>query len=418
MHSIKPENPDNKLYSEQKIRPEDELFIQDAQAALLSRHSSFATWILYTILLMIMIFFLWAFFFSVEESIIGDGKVIPASKMKIIQSLDGGIVADIPVIEGQMVKKGQILLTMDNTRDKADYRQKYKAYLALLAKVSRLKAEAFKEKNIQFPSELYKENPELVKMELNLFNERKESLKNELEILDHQADIIKNMLKMYESLIHKGYASKIEYLTAQRQLDQIKVDSLQKINNFNESVWKDLNQFNAELHVAKEGLIVLEDKLQDTIIYSPVNGVINKINVNTIGGTITPGMNIMEIFPLNDTLLIEVKIKPRDIAFIHLGQKANVKITAYDYTIYGSLDGEVTYISTNSIEQRNPNNTTDEYYTIHVKTTRNYLGTTKHKLLVMPGMIATVQIVTGKQVIIHYLLKPFIKAKEEALRER
>ncbi|MBX9702937.1 MAG: HlyD family efflux transporter periplasmic adaptor subunit [Silvanigrellaceae bacterium] len=412
------EKPANKQSLEEKLSSEDEQFINEAQAAVLGRRSHMAMWILYTIISFIVCFFLWSILFSIEESTTGEGKVIPVSKTKIIQSRDGGTVLDIPVVEGQLVQKGQILIRLDDTRDKADFDQKYEAYLALLAKVSRLKAEAYKEETITFSPILYKIKPELIKMETHLFNERKSNLKKELLLLEHNADLISNMIKMYEPLLHKGYASKIEYLSAQRQLDQVKIDSLQKENTFNESVWKDLNQYNTELNVSKENLKILRDKMQDTIIYSPVYGIINKINVTTIGGTIMPGMEIMEIYPINDSLLVEVKIRPKDIAFIHIGARAIVKISAYDYTIYGDLIGRVSYVSTDTVEEKNPNNTIEEFYIVHIKTTRNYLGTEQNKLLVMPGMKATVQIVTGKKSIFRYLLKPLIKAKEEALRER
>jgi membrane fusion protein, adhesin transport system len=418
MPSTNKNNKTDKPAPLENLNREDEWLIEDAKAAFLSHRNHFGMWILYSIVFFILIFFLWAILFSVEEVTVGEGKVIPASKLKIIQSRDGGTVAEILVSEGDMVKKDQILLKLDETRDKADHEEKHEAYLALLAKVARLKAEAYQQSQVTFPAILREKKPELIKMETHLFDKRRSSLKKELMVMEHQAELITNILKMYEPLLDKGYASKVEYLSAQKQLDQIRIDMLQKENTFHEQVWKEFNQYNAELNAAKERLKILRDKMLDTIIYSPTDGIVNKININTVGGTVMPGMNIMEIFPLNDNLLIEVKIKPKDIAFIHPGQTAYVKISAYDYTIYGGLTGTVSYISTDSIEQKNPNNSTEELYIIHVKTTRNYLGNSKHKLVILPGMLAMVQINTGEKSIFRYLLKPLIKAKEEALRER
>lgn len=408
---MKPDNQDN-------LSEEDEAFIADTKAAMLSKSTLFAHGILWTLGLLILAGIIWAYFGVVEKIAIGEGKVIPSSQVKIIQSLDGGIVTDISVREGQTVKKNQILMQLDDTRYKADYQERLAKYLVLLAITSRLKAEAYNEPKIDFPPILNK-HPEITTRETKFFETRRDTLKEEVALLQHSHSLAIERVKMYEPLVARGTVSKVDMLLAQRTANDIKSSILEKKNKFSKEAWEEFNKQNGELSIVSEELKSLHDKMIRTTITSPVNGIVKKLNVVTIGGVITPGLNIMEIVPMEDTLLVQVKIKPRDIAFIHVGQPANVRITAYDYTIYGSLEGVVEYISADAIEETKQTEIGEKiFYEVNIRTNRNYLGNEKRKLPIIPGMTASANIETGSERIMDYILKPLLKAKSEALRER
>lgn len=398
---------------------EDELFASDIKSAFLNKSSPYAKGILYTVILFVLVFLVWAYFGSLEQVTVGEGKVIPSSQVKIIQSLDGGIVAAILVKEGDIVKKNQVLMRLDDTRYAADYRVGYAKYLALEAMIARLTAEAYGYPSIKFSAALQKNAPELVVRETRLFETRKEALVNELTVLNRNQQLAAQVVEMHAPLVAKGVVSKIDYVHAQEHLNETQTVILEKKDKFREDAWTELNDKKAELASLEEQLKSLNDKIVHATLLSPVQGVIKKLNVVTVGGTITPGMNIMEVVPLEDTLLVEAKVDPRDIAFIHVGQHAVVRVSAYDYTIYGDLKGIVEYISPDAIDETKTNvKQIGNYYLVNVRTQSNYLGNTQHKLPILPGMNATVQIITGSKTVLDYLLKPLIKAKEEALRER
>lgn len=403
-----------------KIQAEDEEYMTDTKAAMLGKSTFFAHSILYTLLALIVFGLIWAYFSTVEKITIGDGKVTPSSQVKIIQNLDGGIVSEILVKEGELVKKGQVLMRLDDTRYKADYQEHYTKYLVLLAITSRLKAEAYGDPQINFPDILLKEQPALVTRETKQFETRRNTLREELSLLEHSYALAQQQIQMYYPLVEKGTVSRVDLLKSQQSADAIQRDILEKRNTFSKDAWEEYNKQNADLALEAEQLKILKDKMLHTTIVSPVHGIVKKLNIVTIGGVITPGLNIMEIVPIEDTLLIEAKIKPKDIAFIKIGQPADVRITAYDYTIYGSLPGKVEYISPDAIEETNRNAMPGEniYYEVDIRTNKNYLGGEKQKLAIMPGMGAVVHITTGEHSVLNYILKPIYKAKEEALRER
>lgn len=409
--------------NERNPRSSDEDFISDSKKALISKTTPITHIVLITIIILLGIGLIWAYFASIETLSVGMGKVIPSSQIKIIQSLDGGIVKEILVRDGEIVKENQVLMKLDDTRYKAEFSAGYAKYLALLAMVSRLRAEAQDQKTITFPEEV-KKYPALVNLETRLFDTRKKGLEEELSLLQKSYDLAEKQVNMYSSLLPKGYVSQLEYYRSLQNATDAKTKIAEKQNAYLEKVKAELTDNEGQLSTIKEQLLSLRDKMVRTTLYSPVYGIVKQVHVVTVGGVVTPGMNIMEIVPLDDKLLVEARIKPSDIAFIKMGQPATVKITAYDFSIYGGLPGRVEYISADTVTEepkgvaQKTGKEAESYYLVNVRTDRNYLGNDKHKLLIMPGMVATVHIKTGKKTVLQYLLKPLIKAKEEALRER
>lgn len=408
------------------IPRKDESFISDKKAAILNKTTFFENAILYIIILFILIGLVWAYYAKIDQIVVANGKVIPYSKNKVIQSLDGGIVKDILVEEGSRVEAGQILMQLDDTRYKSEYFSTYNKFLALSAMIARLTAETTGTEKIDFSDEVKKSAPELVKTETNLFEQRRESAKKENLILQDALDIATKEYEMYKGLIKEGTVSMLDYYRTQRNMDDIKEKILIKQSSFRETALTELNQRKGELSIIAEQLKSLNNKILLSTILSPVKGIIKKLSVTTIGGVITPGMTIMEIVPISDFLLIEARVQPSDIAFVHQGQMATVKFSAYDYTIYGSLTGTVVYVGADTIEEQKPNLSNADsnekglnvYYAVKVRTDLTYLGTQKHPYPILPGMTTTVYIMTGQKTILDYLLKPLLKAKEEALHER
>jgi len=410
-----------------KVNLEDEEYISDIKAAVLNKATPFANAILYSVIALIIIGLVWAYFAEIDQTTVANGKVIPYSQGKIIQSLDGGIIDKIFVQEGDMVEKNQPLAQLDDTRYKADYLNGHAKYLALSALVARLYAESIKADKIEFSEIVEEEQPELVKRETQLFKERREDLKNQLALLRQSEEVTKKQIVMYEKLTQSGVVSMLEYYRTKQTLYDIQEKILEKESHFSEESLTELNQKKADLLSLTDQLESLRDKMTRATIRSPVKGVVKKIYVTTIGGVINPGMDIMEIVPLEESLIVEAYVSPSDIAFIAVGQQATVKITAYDYSVYGSLQGKVVYVSADTVENKKEGGARIEsiseknlpvYYVVKVKTDKNFLGNEKHPLPIMPGMTATVHIATGKKTIMTYILKPILKAKQEALRER
>ncbi len=398
----------------------DEDLIADSKSALLVKSTLVTSGTLYLVLALIIVGLVWAYFGEIDQSTSAEGRVIPATEDKIIQSLDGGIISNIFVIEGQIIKKGQVLVEFDNSRFASDYNTDYENYLALAAKIARLTAESVGSDHIDFPAEVRLKRPDLVTVETKLFDSRRESLKVEEANLQEELATVTKEVELYKPLLHSGVVSEVEYLNVVRNANNIKEQMLEKKDKFNELVWTDLNQSKSMHASLQEKLKSLRDKLERTKLYSPVYGMVKKVYIKTIGGVVHPGMDIMEIVPLSDSLLIQARVRPSDIAFISPGQKASVKLTAYDYTIYGSLSGKVEFISPDVIEEPKATNGAAQpiYYLVDIRTNKSYFTKDGRKYYIIPGMSAMVQITTGKKTIMTYFLKPLIKAKEEALTER
>ena len=443
---------------QEKIDKDELEFASSLSAAVLQKPATTPRLILYISLVAIAWFFVWASFAEIDERVKANGRVIPSSKIKKIQNLEGGIVKEILVHEGQMIKKGQELIKIENIKSRGNLGEKKAKYFALAAKIVRLKAEANDKK---FDSKDIKEivPKEYIESEYNLYLSDKSKLRSKIRVLQEQlrqkenelkeakskvkyakksVDLIQEEVNMKAPLVQQGIESYPEFLKLKRELTQKKDEyetaklSIPKIkaqmaeirskiasvkDDFKNKAREELSKALAEIAQVKEIKNTLEDEVKRTRIVSPVDGVVKKIEVTTIGQVIKPGESIMEIVPVDDKLLIEAKVKPRDIAFLYPGQEANVKVTAYDFSIYGGLKGRVINIGADSIVEKTPKGE-QSYYLVQIKTEKNYVQKNGRKGLIMPGMVVTADILTGKKTIMSYLLKPIIKAKQNALRER
>ncbi|HBD7142124.1 TPA: HlyD family type I secretion periplasmic adaptor subunit [Legionella pneumophila] len=374
-------------------------------------HSSktFTHIILWTSLLFFIVAIIWANYAILDEVTTGQGKVIPSSEVQVIQNLEGGIIQNIFVKEGQIVKKDQILMQIDNTRFMASYAEAEKKIDALEIEVIRLNAQISKTKPV-FPEKFTKSYPRLVQDQLSLY----ESRMRELNQLETALELAQKELNLTRPLLKGGSVSEVEVIRLERTVSEIKGN----IEKFKSEELDKLNKARTELFALVEANKADKDRLTRTTVRSPVYGIVKQIKTTTIGGVVQPGSDLLEIVPLDDTLLIEAKIRPSDIGFIHPGQKAIVKITAYDFSIYGGLEGVVEHISADTIIDEKTDKKEESYYIVKVRTEKNYLGTEKKPLPIIPGMQATVDILTGQKSVLQYLLKPIIKAKQSALRER
>lgn len=423
--------------------------------AVLQKAPSASRKILWLVVIAMMWVIVWASIAEIDELTRGMGKVIPTQQLQVIQNLEGGIVSEILVKEGDHVKKGQVLLRIDDTNFASSYGESRLRFVELKAKSLRLEAEAnaqpFLEpldnsaemkKQIAYEKSLYDSNYEQLSKTFQILQEQIKQKENELTELDSKVSqlqngygLIKREIDIMDPLVKKGLVSEMEYLQLKRQLNNMQGDlqaaklSIPRVQsviqevknkraetelNFKNRAKKELNEVVAEMSRLQEAHASLEDRVQRTLVRAPVDGTIKQLLVNTVSGVVKPGMNILEIVPTEDTLLIEAKIKPSDVAFLRLGLDATVKFTAYDFSIYGGLKGKVVFISADTIT----NEKGESYYIVHIKTDNNHLGTAEKPLFLMVGMTTTVDILTGKKTVLDYLLKPILKAKHNALRER
>nr|WP_082502353.1 MULTISPECIES: HlyD family type I secretion periplasmic adaptor subunit [unclassified Erwinia] len=356
----------------------------------------------------------WAWFGTLDEVSTGTGKVIPSSREQVLSSLDGGILAGLSVREGTEVKAGQIVAWLDPTRSESSVGESAARYRAALASATRLTAEVNDEK-LTFPAELEK-YPDLLASERRLFNTRRAQMTDSERQIKESLDLVKRELTLTERLANSGAASNVEVLRLRRTKADLDLKLTDLRSQYYVQAREELAKANAEAASLTEVIKGRSDSVQRLTVRSPMRGIVKNIKVNTIGGVIPPNGDLMEIVPLNDQLLIEARLSPRDIAFIHPDQKAMVKISAYDYAIYGGLDGVVESISPDTIQDE----TKPEiyYYRVFIRTNVDFLTNKLGKhFAISPGMVSTVDIKTGEKTIIDYLFKPFNRAKE-ALRER
>lgn len=399
-----------------KISRQDIEFIDDTSQALLDESTPWSHMLLWIIITFIICFVIWASNTVIDERTTAYGRVIPSSSIQVVQNLEGGILSKINVREGDVVEKDQELLRIDDTRFASNYKEGRAKYVDLLATIARLRSEADGLNKIDYPeSVLENATPKMIEEENRLFAARQEQLQSSLATLNKSYQLAKEELQITKPLVAEGLMSQLELLRLERTVNDLQGKIDLQVDNFRSEARTELNEKEAELAGLSQQLLTAEDRMLRTVVRSPVKGTVKKINIGTIGGIIKPGMDIMEIVPYEDSLLIEAKIKPSDIGFIRPGQEANVKVTAYDFAIYGGLDGVVEYISADTISEEGRDQET--YYKMLVRTQKNYLGDNK-PLPILPGMVVTVDILTGEKSIMDYLLKPFKKASQQALRER
>lgn len=397
----------------------------------------------------------WASVAEIDEVTRGQGKVVPSSKVQVIQNLEGGILADVLVSEGQMVEKDDVLLKIDDTRFSSSFRESKLTYWELVARTARLSAES-EGKPLELPDELMIKQPELAAEERALYQSRQLQLQSTIDVLKRQAEqrrqelvekqarqqqlsrsfeLSNQELQMSEPLVAAGVMSEVELLRLRRTVNDLKgemdsnrlaiprirssIDEVQqKINEantrFQSEAARELSEVRAEMERTEESVSALADRVTRTNVRSPMKGTIKRLMINTIGGVIQPGMDLVEIVPLEDNLLIEAQIRPADIAFLRPGQEAIIKFTAYDFSIYGGLQAKLERISADTIT----NEEDESFYLIYLRTEQNYIKSSLGELGIIPGMTVTVDILTGEKTVLDYLLKPILKAKNEALRER
>ena len=373
--------------------------------------SSLVVW---SVVSMLVVFIAWAGWFQLDEVTTGSGKVVPSSHEQVIQSLEGGIIHKLLVQEGDIVERGQQVAQLDRTKTESSVLESESRLNAALATASRLTAEV-NGTELTFPAEL-DDDVDLVRQETALFTSRRESLEKGVAGLRQGMALIQRELALTQPLVKQGAASNVEVLRLQRQKNELDNKVTEMQNQYVVRAREELAKANAEIEAQRSVMKGREDSLTRLTFNAPVRSIVKDIDVTTVGGVIPPNGKLMTLVPLDDQMVIEAKISPRDVAFIHPGQKALVKITAYDYSIYGGLQGEVTMISPDTIQDDVKREV--YFYRVYIRTNTNHLENKQGKEFpIFPGMIATVDIKTGSKSILDYLLKPLNKAKE-ALRER
>ncbi|MBK5145602.1 HlyD family type I secretion periplasmic adaptor subunit [Budviciaceae bacterium BWR-B9] len=401
-----------------KVKNSDLPFMSDLQEALIEQKTPFSLIMLYLIGAILVITIVWAKFARVEEITLGEGSIIPASREQIIQNLEGGILEELNVREGDVVEKGQVLLKIDPTRVSAIYREGVSKVIGLKGTIVRLRAEAYGTP-LEFPADVMAV-ASVVKDETQAFNSRKQTLDESVKTLQTSLKLAQDEINLSEPLMRKGLMSEVELLRMRRQANEFQLQITERQNKFRSDANAELNKFESELAQSVENIAARKDVMNRTTIMAPVRGTVNNIKITTVGGVIPQGGEIMAIIPLEDQLLVEAKIKPSDVAFLRPGLPVIVKITAYDYAIYGGLDGVLEHISADTLKDEDKmrqgrGDTT--YYRVLVRTNKAALNLKDKVFPIMPGMIATVEIRTGEKTILDFILKPVLKAKE-AFRER
>ncbi len=371
--------------------------------------------VVWVLAVFLAIFFAWAWYFEIDEVSTGAGKVIPTSREQRIQSLEGGILAELKVKESEIVEKGQILARLDPTRGESSVEESAARYRAALAAGARLRAEVGGVEEPAFPEEL-DDYPALREAELALFHSRRDSLRETIDGLKQSLALVQRELDITRSLAKSGAASNVELIRLQRQRSELDLKITEARSGYMVRSREELARANAEVQSLFSVIRGREDTLERTTLVSPVRGVVKRIEVTTIGGVVPPNGSLMTLVPLDDQLLVEARVSPRDIAFIHPGQEALVKVTAYDYAIYGGLKGKVVTIAPDTV--RDEVKPEIVYYPVYIRTESdavvNKAGT---RFAIVPGMVTTADIRTGRKTVWDYLTKPFNKARE-ALRER
>ncbi|MDT4816485.1 Type I secretion system membrane fusion protein PrsE [compost metagenome] len=371
--------------------------------------------VVWFIALFLLAFFVWAWVFEIDEVSSGMGKVIPSSREQRIQSLEGGILAELRVHEGQIVEKGQVLAQLDPTRGESNVEETAARYRAALASSVRLRAEVQGQGSLQFPAEL-KAYAQLVDSESALFRSRQGSLRDTVSGLGQALALVRKELDITRSLQVSGAASNVELIRLQRQAADLELKIAEARANYMVRSREELAKADAEVKSLSSVVRGRADSLERLTLNSPVRGIVKSLQVTTIGGVVPPNGSLLTLVPLDDQLLVEARISPRDIAFMRPGQEAQIKITAYDYAVYGGLKGRVVTIAPDT--QRDEVKPEIVYYPVLVRTDSDALtDKAGRRMPIVPGMVTTADIRTGRKTVWDYLTKPLNKARE-AMRER
>jgi membrane fusion protein, adhesin transport system len=395
-------------------RSDDMLYMRDMHQAMVAEKQNVIGITLILLLVFLAVALYWADHYQLEEITRGNAKVIPSSREQIIQSLEGGILSAMMVKEGDIVKQGQPLLKIDPTKAKAFYQEGQNKALALRATAARLRAEA-RGIPLKFSADV-KKLPELVANETNTYQAKRQAVEQSIATIKRSKQLIGRELAMTEPMAAKGLVSEIELLRMRRQYNDLELQIQERFNKYRADAANELNKVESELSQTTENVGARQDQVKRTTINAPLRGTVKNIRMNTIGGVVQPAQDIMEIVPLEDRLLVEAKIRPHDVAFLHPGLPAMVKISAYDYSIYGGLEGEIEIISPDTLREERKTEE-ENYYRVLVRTKNSTLMNNGKALPIIPGMTASVEIRTGEKSVLDYILKPVLKARE-AMRER
>ena len=452
--SLNPNSPALPM-SNKPVSSEDLSFASSAAAAVLHQSPRGGQQLLWMIMAFVVGIIVWAAYAEIDEFTRGQGRVIPSRSVQLIQNLEGGIVAEVFVREGQLVKRGEPVIRLDSIGFSSSLSETKVNQAQLLAKATRLKAEAegsdfpvaqlltsLSKTTVDAEKNLYlarqRENKASSQIIVQQITQKKQEL-SELAAkalqLDRSYRLLKEELDLTQPLVAEGAVSQVELLRLKRQandlrgeLEAVKLSTpriksslieLEQTLKAQESAFKsqaqsDYNDVNAELSRLQETTQAIIDQVDRRVVKSPVTGTIKQMFVKTLGGVVQPGMDLLEIVLSEDSLLIETKIRPADIAFMHPGQKAMVKFTAYDFSIHGGLQGEVVNISPDTILDEEG----ESFYLVQIETQESFLGAETGSLPIIPGMTVNVDVLTGKKTVLDYILKPILKTKQLALRER
>lgn len=445
----------------QAFRPQrdDTEFMSATSAAALQGARPQAHWILWSTVAFVLAAVIWASRAQVDEVTVGQGQVIPSSKIQVVQNLEGGIVAEILVEPGQVVHKDQPLMRIDDTRFSSSYLESAAKDDALRARIARLEAESVPGP-FSAPADLERSKPELVRQERAVFESRRKDLQATLAVLQQQAvqraqelaetraraaqlkhsyELVEQELDIIRRAADKNVYPRVDLIKLERQANdlegelevaqlnvprteaaqsEVRHKAEQTSADFRATAARELSEARAQQSMLSASKVELEDRLARTMVRAPLAGTIKQVKVNTIGGVVQPGMDLVEIVPLEDTLLVEARVRPKDIAFLRPGLEATVKLTAYDFAIYGGLKGTVEHISADAIVDERPGMQPESYYLVRVRTSQNDRASGAQQLRIIPGMQATIDVLTGRRTVLQYLLKPLLRAKHTALRER
>ncbi|MGD9718197.1 MAG: HlyD family type I secretion periplasmic adaptor subunit [Sulfurimonadaceae bacterium] len=430
-------------------------FMNSLSSAVLERAPTKMSKVLKIWLFTVLAFIVWASVAEIDEITRGDGKAIPYGQNQLIQNLEGGIVESILVNEGQIVKEGDILLKINNAKSLSAAKTNTLKYQELEAKRMRLHAEAnmlpFKEAatddeelafQIALAKKLYDSNmiefQAKDKAMIDLIDQKKQEYKEaqaNIHSLRKSLEYVSEEIAMTAPMVREGVKSKVDFLKLKREANEIEnriqaaelslprlEAAISEFRNkrieakqlFINTAKRELNEVTAEIARLQAQQEEFSDQVRRTMVASPVDGIVQKLYIHTVGGVVKPGEDLVEIVPTSKKLILEVKIKPSDIAFIHPGAEAKVKVSAYDYAIHGGLTGKVIFISPDTITDKED----ETFYIIHVETEKSYLGTDEHPLQIIPGMTVNVDIITGQKTVMQYILKPILKSKQYVFTER
>ncbi|HPK32220.1 HlyD family type I secretion periplasmic adaptor subunit [Ottowia sp.] len=410
---------DRRGWGDSLVAQDDLPLLNDLHAAMQHEKHRGMYWTITLLALFLAVFLVWAYFSNVEEVTRGQGSVIPSSREQVIQSLDPGVLSEMLVREGDLVERGQVLLKLDTARSSAVYREAKNKVDALEATAVRLRSEAHGVP-LKFPASV---PAELVARETAAYRARTRAVNETVQGLEQSKKLLDKEIAITEPMAAKGVVSEVEILRMKRQSNDLQLQITERRNKFQSDANTDLVRVEADLAQSEEAAAARADPVKRSEIKAPLRGVVKNIKINTVGGVVGAGQDIMEIVPVDGPLLVEAYIRPQDVAFIKPNDDALVKLTAYDYAIYGGLEGKVKLISPDTLQDnRRPSelklNPDESFYRVIVQTTSHDLKDKNgNDMPIIPGMIATVDIKTGEKTVFQYLIKPITRLKQ-ALRER